>query len=178
VISRDQRRLTFSILLGLRVLAMSIINDAGTALLWADAQSKPEWATTKLWQYIFRTRVFSGDDWAISSQQPPTDAAGDLRRVGFIVEHVNEQSGNGTRILFIEAKAGTASSTSLEDVEYQTFKACGAYLHSVEKQRVYAMTCFGGNARLWIYERGHDSFTPFVPPRGHRSWSQGRIHQC
>jgi hypothetical protein len=142
--------------------AMSIINSRRLLGLWEDAQRKPEWATTRLWEYIFKEEVFKGKMWSIASQQPPTDEDGDLRRVDLVPEH-SDDNGAWARVLFFEAKCANATPSDLETVEFQAFTACCAYLHYVGKQSVWAVTAFAGKARLWAYRAGNDYLTPWVP---------------
>jgi hypothetical protein len=81
------------------------INTPQLQKLWTAAQSRPEWATTKFWEYVFNHGAFTSRQWAVSSQQPPTDQEGDLRRVDLVVEQIDDNDSSIT-LLLIEAKTG------------------------------------------------------------------------
>jgi hypothetical protein len=46
---------------------MSIITTPRLARLWQDAQIHPEWATTRLWEYLFNHVIFTDDKFIVSS---------------------------------------------------------------------------------------------------------------
>jgi len=130
--------------------------------LWQDAQSRPEWATTKFWEYIFNHNAFSGRQWVVSSQQPPTYDDGDLRRVDLVVEQIDD-SANVATLLFMEAKRANVTRDEVQQVEYQAFTACCANLYSTQRPAIWAMTCVGSRTRLWAFKYGADYLTPFFP---------------
>ncbi len=130
---------------------------------WADAQTKPEWATTRFWEYIFNKGPFADGRWTVSSQHPPTDEEGDLRRIDLVVERKDDNDGSAT-LLFMEAKRANVSINQIDQVEYQAFTACCANLFATKRPAIWAMTCVGTMARLWAYKNGADYLTPFVPP--------------
>ena len=138
---------------------MSGITTPEQQRLWAALQTRPEWATTKFWEYIFKHNVFNGPRWSVASQQPPTDDEGDLRRVDLVVENIPD---NFT-LLFMEAKRADATADLIEEVEYQAFTACCAHLHHTGRGAVWAMTCVGSRARLWAYKAKADYITQFWP---------------
>lgn len=138
---------------------MSSLNTSELKNLWQASQKKPEWATTKFWEYVFKD-VFASRRWAVASQQPPTNDDEDLRRIDLVVESVNDNF----ILLFMEAKRATATTTDIETVEYQAFTACCAYLYSTKRNAVWAMTCVGTTTRLWAYKYDADYITQFWPP--------------
>ncbi|KAF4462659.1 hypothetical protein FALBO_10519 [Fusarium albosuccineum] len=142
---------------------MSIIQSPRLDRLWQEAQIYPEWATTRLWEYIFNHVIFKDDKWIVSSQQPPTHQDGDLRRVDLVVERMDNNAVTVSTLLFMEAKRASASVTDLEEVEYQAFTAACAYSIESSKNYIWAMTVFGGKARLWIFNIESTYLIPFVP---------------
>ncbi|RSL83311.1 hypothetical protein CDV31_016844 [Fusarium ambrosium] len=102
---------------------MSQINTPQLKKLWEQVQSKPEWATTKFWEYVFKQNVFGSRHWAIASQQPPTDDENDLRRVDLVVENIDDNE-NSTALLLMEAKRANVTLDLIDEVEYQAFTAC------------------------------------------------------
>lgn len=71
-------------------MAMSIIRNQKLQCMWQDAQRKGEWATTRLWEHTFKTQVFKGRNWAVSPQEPPTEADDDLRRINIVAEYSDD----------------------------------------------------------------------------------------
>lgn len=130
--------------------------------LWRDAQEKPEWATTKFWEYFFKQNTFSGRHWSVASQQPPTYDDEDLRRVDLVVEQIYDDASSAA-LLFVEAKRAHVDRNEVENVEYQAFTACCANLYATRKYAVWAMTCVGTRVRLWVYKYGSDYLTPYFP---------------
>ncbi|KAH7113471.1 hypothetical protein B0J13DRAFT_460833 [Dactylonectria estremocensis] len=130
---------------------MESIDTPQMRKLWNDVQEKPEWATTRFWEYVFK------------QYRPPTDDDDDLRRVDLVVENFDD-NGNSTTLLFMEAKRANATRDQIEDVEYQAFTACCAHLFSTAKPTIWAMTCVGSKARLWAYRLKDNYITPFWPP--------------
>ncbi|OIW22971.1 hypothetical protein CONLIGDRAFT_559030, partial [Coniochaeta ligniaria NRRL 30616] len=142
---------------------MSLITTARLRRLWQDAQDHPEWATTRLWEYIFHHIIFTEDKWVVSSQQPPTHQSGDLRRVDVIVEKMDSSATTIGTLLFLEAKRAGASPSDIEEVEYQAFTAACAYWVETSIPALWTMTCVGSSARLWIFSERTDYLIPFVP---------------
>ncbi|RSL48036.1 hypothetical protein CEP54_013127 [Fusarium duplospermum] len=142
---------------------MSIINTPRLDRLWQEAQIHAEWATTRLWEYIFNHIVFKDEKWVVSSQQPATHQEGELRRVDLVVEKMNSDATKVETVLFIEAKRATASTADIEEAEHQAFTAVCAYCIDTQVKYVWAMTCIGSAARLWAFKDGHLYLTPFVP---------------
>lgn len=62
-------------------------------------------------------------------------------------------------LCFHELKRILASPTDLEEVEYQAFKACIAYL-APKVGTVYAITSFGTKARGWTCTKDSDYLEP------------------
>ncbi|KAI1192267.1 hypothetical protein F5B17DRAFT_5554 [Nemania serpens] len=142
---------------------MSILVDWGIQRLWDDAQQHPEWATTRLWGYIFNRVVFTESNWIVSSQQPPTHQPGDLRRVDLVVEEIDTHAQTVGTLLFVQAKRANASSTDIEEVEYQAFTAACAYSIETKVKSLWIMTCVGSKARLWAFREETIYLIPFVP---------------
>lgn len=143
---------------------MSIITTPRLQRLWQDAQNYPEWAATRLWEYVFNHIVFNEDKWVVSSQQPPTHQAGDLRRVDLVVEKIDSDAATVATLLFHEVKRANASITDIEEVEYQAFTAACAHYVETGNQHIWAMTSVGSAARLWIFHAMSEYLIPFVPP--------------
>lgn len=142
---------------------MSIINTDRLDRLWQEAQIHPEWATTRLWEYIFNHIIFKDEKWVVSSQQPATHQEGELRRVDLVVEKMNSDATKVESVLFIEAKRASASTADIQAAEHQIFTAGYAYCIDAEVENVWAMTCIGSAARLWIVNNEVDYPIPFVP---------------
>ncbi|GAW23380.1 hypothetical protein ANO14919_129380 [Xylariales sp. No.14919] len=143
---------------------MSIVTDGRMQRLWTDAQQYPEWATTRLWEHIFNRVIFTESKWVVSSQQPPTHQAGDLRRVDLVVEEIDGHAQTVGTLLFVEAKRAAASPSDVMEVEYQAFTAACAYFVETGIERLWTMTCVGTRARLWIFDQKSNYLIPFVPP--------------
>ncbi|KAF9767413.1 hypothetical protein IL306_000036 [Fusarium sp. DS 682] len=141
---------------------MSCIDTPQLKRLWEQVQTKPEWATTKFWEYVFKENVFGSRHWAIASQQPPTDDENDLRRVDLVVENIDDNE-NSTILLFMEAKRANVTLDQIDVVEYQAFTACCAHLSYTRRSCIWAMTCVGSKTRLWAYRFNDDYLTPFWP---------------
>ncbi|RKK92186.1 hypothetical protein BFJ68_g15965 [Fusarium oxysporum] len=141
---------------------MSIINTPMLKTLWQDAQDYPEWAATKLWEYVFNRVIFRDDKWVVSSQQPPTRAADDKRRVDLVVQKQSSK-GDLQTLLFLEAKRAEVDASVVQIVEYQAFTAACAYYIETGKEQIWTMTCVGSAARLWIFSAQSEYLIPFVP---------------
>lgn len=142
---------------------MSIINTPRLDRLWQEAQIYPEWATTRLWEYIFNHTIFKDEKWVVSSQQPTSRQEGELRRVDLVVEKMNSDATKVETVLFIEAKRASASTDDIKEAEHQAFTATCAYCIDTGAESIWAMTCIGSVARLWAFKNGHIYLTPFVP---------------
>ncbi|OAF57076.1 hypothetical protein VC83_05930 [Pseudogymnoascus destructans] len=101
---------------------MSLIINQRTRSLWETAQTRPEWAATRFWEYVLKGQFFIGDDWAISSQQPPTDDREDRRRVDLRIERW--KSNRWQIIALFEAKKQNCSQTEVDELEHQAYNAC------------------------------------------------------
>jgi hypothetical protein len=141
---------------------MSIINTPMLKTLWQDAQDYPEWAATKLWEYVFNRVIFRDEKWVVSSQQPPTRTAGDLRRVDLVVQK-HSSKGDLQTLLFLEAKHAKVDASLVQVVEYQAFTAACAYYVETGREQIWTMTCVGSAARLWIFSAKSEYLIPFVP---------------
>jgi hypothetical protein len=110
---------------------------------------------------VLKDQFFNTRDWALSSQQPPTDEASDLRRVELRIERwINHQ---WQTILFFEAKKQKCSQTEIDELEFQAYNACIAHLAYTRRDQMYAMTVIGTSARLWYITKRDDYLLPFVP---------------
>lgn len=141
---------------------MSIITTPVLLSLWTDAQYHPDWATTRFWEYLIRN-VFNQDDWVVSSQQPPSHNPRVGRRVDLLVEHIEPATGISSTILFMEMKRAAASQTELTACEHQAFTGGCEYSIDTNMSRVWAMTCIGSQARLWIVEKSREYLIPYFP---------------
>ncbi|KAL1848312.1 hypothetical protein VTK73DRAFT_10162 [Phialemonium thermophilum] len=143
---------------------MSIVNTRPLRRLWATAQTNPEWATTRLWEYIFNKMVFPSQNYLVSSQQPPTHNPGDLRRVDVVVEEVDDRGGPEFPLIFLEAKRAVTTPGEVGGVEAQAYTAACAYaVARSSREPIWAMTCVGSKARLWAFSWNHDFLIPFYP---------------
>jgi hypothetical protein len=142
---------------------MSIVTTPHLARLWQDAQIHPEWATTRLWQYLFHHVIFTDDKFIVSSHQPPTHHPGDLRRVDLVVEKMDSGATTLGILLFLQAKRASASLANIEQVEYQAFTAACASHVETGIESIWTMTCVGSAARLWIFSSSSQFLIPFVP---------------
>ncbi|KAI9730330.1 MAG: hypothetical protein M1818_008233 [Claussenomyces sp. TS43310] len=140
---------------------MSLIIDDRTEALWIEAQTKPEWATTLFWEYVLKEQFFSGRDWTISSQQPPTNEASDLRRVDLRIQRWNNKRWN--TILFFEAKKQNCSQAEIDTLEGQAYEACVSHMRYTGREEMYAVTAIGTSARLWVAVLEAPYLMPFVP---------------
>ncbi|KIH92479.1 hypothetical protein SPBR_03028 [Sporothrix brasiliensis 5110] len=140
---------------------MSIITTPALLSLWTDAQRHPEWATTRFWEYFLNCIVFNQDEWAASSQQPPSHVPGVSRRVDSVVEHIDLATGISSTVLFVEMKRAAASQTELTGCEHQAFTAGCEFSIDTNLSRVWAMTCIGSQARLWIVGKNRDYLIPY-----------------
>ncbi|PSR75356.1 hypothetical protein BD289DRAFT_447824 [Coniella lustricola] len=142
---------------------MSLIDTKELSVLQADAEAHLEWATVRLWECLLREKFFARLPWVMSSQQPPTKAHDDRRRIDILVEMFNE-SGKITTLLVIEAKQARAPIKDIDSVEQQAYNAALAYSSSLRSPRpVWAMTVTGTLARIWIYEVDCHYLTAFYP---------------
>lgn len=143
---------------------MSLITTRSLLRLWQDAQVHPEWATTGLWEHIFNRIVFSDEPWLVSSQQPPTHAPGDLRRVDLVVGWLDSASNIRMTLLFVEAKRASAGPQDIVEVEMQAYTAACAYAVDREsKDPIWTMTCVGSLVRLWIFDWTQGFLIPYFP---------------
>ncbi|KFZ01476.1 hypothetical protein V500_00742 [Pseudogymnoascus sp. VKM F-4518 (FW-2643)] len=140
---------------------MSLIKDPRTLSLWETAQSRPEWGATRFWEYVFKESIFVGRDWAISSQQPPTNNQGDRRRVDLCIERWIRDSWQ--KIAVFEAKKANCSQAEIDTVEFQAYEACMAHLLDSGREQMYGMTTIGTRARIWYVTKDDDYLLPMVP---------------
>ncbi|KAK3366914.1 hypothetical protein B0T24DRAFT_709335 [Lasiosphaeria ovina] len=137
---------------------MSLVTNPRIWQLLQDAQEYPEWATTRLWEYIQPRRFHRRLVGRVVA------AAGDLTRVDLVVEWVNSSTGTANILLFVEAKrASTVTSEFCYKVERQVFLAANAYIVATGAPHIWAMTCFGGSVRLWVFIWGRTYLVPFAP---------------
>ncbi|ELR06923.1 hypothetical protein GMDG_02293 [Pseudogymnoascus destructans 20631-21] len=140
---------------------MSLIINQRTRSLWETAQTRPEWAATRFWEYVLKGQFFIGDDWAISSQQPPTDDREDRRRVDLRIERW--KSNRWQIIALFEAKKQNCSQTEVDELEHQAYNACMVHLIGIGREEMYAITTIGTAARLWYITKNDDYLLPMVP---------------
>jgi hypothetical protein len=69
-------------------------------------------------------------------------------------------------LLFLEAKRASAFRSDIEEIEYQAFTAACAYHVETGLEHIWAMTCVGSAARLWIFSHSSEFLIPFVPSGG------------
>ncbi|KAB8227556.1 uncharacterized protein BDW43DRAFT_323825 [Aspergillus alliaceus] len=128
---------------------MSLITDGVLMGLWegAQAQSSDEWASAKLWSYLWNKHLFAEKEWVVSSETPPEGRG--RRRVDITIEYFGGDSKLAV-LAFHEAKALNAGPQDVQDAEHQAFDACMRYLgEHPELQFVYAFTSFGTKGRAW-----------------------------
>ncbi|KAK3356403.1 hypothetical protein B0T25DRAFT_430740, partial [Lasiosphaeria hispida] len=113
--------------------------------------------------YLFNHVIFTDEKFIVSSQQPPTHQPGELRRVDLVVERMNSTATTVGTLLFLEAKRASASFSKIAEVEYQAFTATCAYHVETGLEYIWAMTCVGSAARLWIFSSKSEFLIPFVP---------------
>jgi len=140
---------------------MSLVIDDRTRAHWEKAQTKPEWGATKFWEYVLKEQFFTGRDWSLSSQQPPTDESSDLRRMELRIE---KWIGNQWyTIICYEAKKAKCTQTEIDELECQAYNACITHLNYTGRDQMYAITTIGTAARLWYITKTDDYLLPFVP---------------
>lgn len=142
---------------------MSIITTPVLHRLWQDAQIHPKWATTRLWEYIFNRVIFNDDRWIVSSQQPPTRQPEDTRRIDIVVERIDNNASVVGTLLFVTAKQPSASTTDIQEVEYQALSTAYAYYAETRMKQFWSMTCVGSMARLWIFSEKSTYLIPYIP---------------
>lgn len=140
---------------------MSLVIDDRTRAYWEKAQTNPERGATKFWEYVLKDQFFNTRDWALSSQQLPTNEASDLRRVELHIERWKNNQWH--TILFFEAKKQKCSQTEIDDLEFQEYNACIAHLGYTGRSQIYAMTVTGTSACLWYITKQDDGLLHFVP---------------
>jgi hypothetical protein len=143
---------------------MSLIIDLQTEALWASAQTQPECATTRFWEYVLKEQFFKGRNWTISSQQPPTNDPDDKRRVDLRIERW--KTNRWQTIALFEAKKQNCSQTEIDELEFQAFNACMAHLIYSGREQMYGITTIGTAARLWYITKDDDYLLPLVPETG------------
>lgn len=142
---------------------MSLVTNGLIKKLCDDARVADEHATTRLWEYLLRM-PFDGLEWVRSSQQPPTSAVNSLRRVDYIIEHVDMDGGHVTKVLFMEAKRYGAEERDVRECEMQAWEAAMVYsLHEGGGRPCWFQTCIGTSSRLWIYDPQHEHPIAFLP---------------
>lgn len=143
---------------------MSLIIDPQTGELWASAQTQLECATTRFWEYVLKEQFFKGRNWAISSQQPPTNDPNDMRRVDLRIERW--KTNRWQTIALFEAKKQNCSQAEIQELEFQAFNACMAHLLYTGREQMYGITTIGTAARLWYITKADDYLLPLVPETG------------
>ncbi|OAF62436.1 hypothetical protein VC83_00841 [Pseudogymnoascus destructans] len=136
---------------------MSLIRNRRTLSLW-EAQSRPEWGATRFWEYVFKEDIFNGRDWAISSQQPPTNDQGDRRRVDLCIERWIHDKWQ--KIAVFEAKKTNCSQAEINEVEYLAYNACMEHFVDSGRKQMYGITTIGTTARIWYVTKAGDYLLP------------------
>lgn len=142
---------------------MSIITNPNLEYLWGMARDNPVWATTGLWEHIFKKDVFADEKFMVSSQRPPTKEANDQRRVDFVVERMGRDGRTIKTLLFVQAEEADAQPSAIINVESQAFEAAHAYSANNNHCHVWTMTIVGTKARLWRYRYNRGRLDPFIP---------------
>lgn len=141
---------------------MSLVTDEYLLELWKEAQkpSSLESASVAFWNHLWSKYVFAEKEWVITPETSPAEID-KSRRVDLVIKYF---SGASMEVLcFHELKRMNASPSDLEEVEYQAFKACIAYLAQHPKiSSVYAITSFGTKARGWTCTKDSDYLEPLA----------------
>lgn len=128
--------------------------------LYDDALRLPEFATKKLWTYIFNKIVFFDPQWIVGTEQPPTEYES-LARIDVVVELF--QNSSLSVVLIAEKKRGKANPSTIKSLEGQVYDRCKEYLQASDRDAVWAITCFGPNFRLWLCRRTRHSLKAVYP---------------
>ncbi|OBR09203.1 hypothetical protein CH63R_07968 [Colletotrichum higginsianum IMI 349063] len=143
---------------------MSLMQNPILIKLRDDAERHDEWATVKFWNHVLTKYVFTEDHFVVSTEQPPVPL-GSLRRVDVVIE-----SWSGSRfhlLLFLEAKKGRAGPVDIAEVEAQAYSACLEHFQeNTTRGQIWAMTCFGPNARFWVFDSQWPYLAPYYPVEG------------
>jgi hypothetical protein len=141
-------------------IAMSLVEDEYLLELWKEAQkpSSLESASVAFWNQLFSKYIFAEKEWVVAPETALAETDS-LRRVDLVIKYFGRES---LEVLcFHELKRISASPADLEEVEYQAFKACIAYLAQHPKiNTVYAITSFGTKARGWTCTKDSDYLEP------------------
>lgn len=139
---------------------MSLVEDGYLLELWKEAQkpSSLESASVAFWNQLFSKYIFAEKEWVVAPETAPAETDS-LRRVDLVIKYFGNES---LEVLYFhELKRINASPTDLEEVEYQAFKACIAYLAQHPKvSTVYAITSFGTKAKGWTCTKDSDYLEP------------------
>ena len=139
---------------------MSISQNPMVKELRQEALRFDEYATTAYWEHIFNKYIFEGDSWSVASQQPP--APGSQRRMDLLVKGLVAK-GVFSYLLVVKAKSGPATPSDIETVEFQALYDCMEHLAYSQREKMWAMTCFGPRARLWAFQEGQEHLTQLFP---------------
>jgi hypothetical protein len=139
---------------------MSLVMDDYLLELWKEAQ-KPtslESASVAFWNHLWSKYIFAEKEWVVTPETAPAEID-KLRRVDLVIKYFGNTSMEV--LCFHELKRTNSSPSDLEEVEYQAFKACIAYLAQHTKiNSVYAITSFGTKARGWTCTKDSDYLEP------------------
>ncbi|KAF5002971.1 hypothetical protein FDECE_10444 [Fusarium decemcellulare] len=141
---------------------MSISQDTHILSLRDDAIQFGGYATTKFWGRVFNRHIFKGEQWNISTYQPPAPMS--QMRINVLVERwgVSNQEAS-SYLLVIGANLGRATPGDIQEVESQAMKACIEHGQYTNRGTLWVMTCFGPEARLWAYRSDVPFLVPFYP---------------
>ncbi len=130
--------------------------------LRADALRFDEWATKKLWGYIFNKFPFSHKRYSVSHEQPPKDF-GTLRRGDVIIEDTELVTGELFLLQVWELKHGRATRNDITAVESQSWTMCEEYAMNHHRNTIWCASAFGPYYRMWVYEKKYEMLLPFFP---------------
>jgi hypothetical protein len=144
---------------------MSISQDWQLLQRREEALRLGDYATTKFWQRVFNKHIFNGDQWDVFSQQPPTPTS--QRPNNLVIEGwgIRAQESH-SHLLIVELKHGLATPKDTEEVQNQALNACAEHARHTNRETLWAMTCFGPNARLWAYSTLAPHLVGFYPKGG------------
>ncbi len=141
---------------------MSIVRTETEWILYQDAQNRPEYASTRFWEYYFQGWFPTRDEWVLASQQPPHP--GSLRKVEMTIEIMRNH--RMFTLMIYEAKRTKSSMNNLDDVEGQVFSACQAHLAHNNRNRMYGARTVGTAIKFWIIDAEKDYLEPWHPASG------------
>ena len=133
-----------------------------------DAVASPEAYVTKFWEYLFNKLIFTEEEWAVASQQPPpglpNPSRGDQKRIDITVEYFNPQTTERlVYYMIVEAKRSDAGAGDIKDAENKGVAYANANLATTGRSSMWVMTVLGTSFRLWIYHHASDHLEAYYP---------------